>query len=266
MILVVLGLVSSLWWNMGTKLGRTQLHVGPVGRFSLARTSLESRVETPRLPGLKSQVWRIGAKCCVNSLVETVLPAAMGPCAPSELVPFSFGFVVTSEHAVISGLSAGSFAPVQGISRVDCAVTHGFDGVESVPRDPASRCFSLLVSRSHVNMPGFLFFLLCHQLRCKAHLASTVLSLMDSMEPCLVCPVEKSRLLHTSQGLNPMWTRSMHMLVILESNWCLAPCTLAERNATRRRSSAIPKRSRKLNGMRDANSLHNLRSAMKPLS
>ena len=48
----------------------------------------------------------------------------------------------------------------------------------------------------------------------------------------------------------------MHMLVILESNWCLAPCTLAERNATRSRSSAIPKRSRKLNGMRNANSLH----------
>ena len=58
----------------------------------------------------------------------------MGPCAPSEPVPFSSGFVVTSEHAIISGLSAGSFAPVQGISRVDCAVTHGVGGVESVPR------------------------------------------------------------------------------------------------------------------------------------
>ena len=69
-----------------------------------------------------------------RSLVETVLPAAMGPCAPSEPVPFSSGFVVTSEHAVISGLSAGSFDPLQGISRVDCAVTHGFGGVESVPR------------------------------------------------------------------------------------------------------------------------------------
>ena len=69
-----------------------------------------------------------------RSQVETVLPAAVGPCAQSEPVPFSSGFVVTSEHAVISGLSAGSFAPVQGISRVDCAVTHGFGGVESVPR------------------------------------------------------------------------------------------------------------------------------------
>ena len=67
-ILVVLGLVRSLWWNMGTKLGRSQLHVGPVGRFSRARTLLESRVEAPLLPGLKSQVWRLGAKRCVNSL------------------------------------------------------------------------------------------------------------------------------------------------------------------------------------------------------
>ena len=66
--------------------------------------------------------------------METVLPAAMGPCAPSEPGPLTSGFVITNEHAVISGLSAGSFAPVQGISRVDCAVTHRFGGVESVPR------------------------------------------------------------------------------------------------------------------------------------
>ena len=47
---------------------RSQLHVGLVGIFSRARTFLESRVETPLLPGLKSQVWRLGAKRCVNSL------------------------------------------------------------------------------------------------------------------------------------------------------------------------------------------------------
>ena len=82
------------------------------------------------------------------------------PRAPSEPVFFSSGPAVTSEHAVISGFSAESSAPVQ-------------------------------------------------------HLASTVLSLMDSMEPCLVGPVEKTRLLHISQGLNPMCARSMHMLVIL---------------------------------------------------
>ena len=54
--------------EMGTKLGRSQLHVGPVGRFFRARTSLESRVEAPLLPGLKSQVCRFGAKRCVKSL------------------------------------------------------------------------------------------------------------------------------------------------------------------------------------------------------
>ena len=67
-LLAVLGLVRSLWWKMGTMLGRSQLHVGPVGSFSRARTPLESRVESPLLPGLKSQVCRLGAKRCVNSL------------------------------------------------------------------------------------------------------------------------------------------------------------------------------------------------------
>ena len=67
-ILVVLGLVRSLWWNTGTKLGRGQLHAEPVGRLSRARTPLESRVEAPLLPGLNSQVCRLGAKRCVNTL------------------------------------------------------------------------------------------------------------------------------------------------------------------------------------------------------
>ena len=69
-----------------------------------------------------------------RSQVETALPAAVGPCAPSEPVPHSSGFVATSEHAVISGRSAGSFSPVQSIPRVDCLETHGFGGVESVTR------------------------------------------------------------------------------------------------------------------------------------
>ena len=62
--LVVLDLVRSLWWNMGTELGGAE----PVGRLSRARTSLESRVESPLLPDLKSQVYCLGAKRCVNSL------------------------------------------------------------------------------------------------------------------------------------------------------------------------------------------------------
>ena len=51
-----------------------------------------------------------------------------------ELHYGQISMTLTSEHAVISGLSAGSFVPVQSISRVDCAVPHGFGGVESVPR------------------------------------------------------------------------------------------------------------------------------------
>ena len=56
------------------------------------------------------------------------------PCAPSEPVPHSSGFVATSEHAVISGWSAGSFSPVQSIPRAVCVATHGFGGVESMTR------------------------------------------------------------------------------------------------------------------------------------
>ena len=58
----------------------------------------------------------------------------MGPCAPSEPVPHSSGIVAASEHAVISGWSAGSFSPVQNIPRIDCVETHGFGEVESVTR------------------------------------------------------------------------------------------------------------------------------------
>ena len=152
-------------------------------------TALLSRLdvaETPHLPCLVSQVWlswsdsprdqavpksveAVMEDCTEShqtwnemlgelsrSRVGTALTAAVGPSAPSEPVPHSSGFVATSVHAATSGLSAGSFAPVQSISRVDCAVTHGFGGVESVPRSsarPASRYFPLLVSRSQVNMP-----------------------------------------------------------------------------------------------------------------
>ena len=79
----------------------------------------------------------------------------MGPCAPSEPVPFSSGFVAT--------LSAGSFAPTQSISRVDCVETHGFGGVESVPRamyistpsKPAFFSSGLAVTSEHAAISGF---------------------------------------------------------------------------------------------------------------
>ena len=49
---VVLGLVRCLRWNMGTELGRSQLHVRSVGGFSRART-----VGTSLLSRLDGQVW-----------------------------------------------------------------------------------------------------------------------------------------------------------------------------------------------------------------
>ena len=244
-LLVVLGLVRCLRWKMGRKLGRSQLHVRPVGGFSRARTvgtSLLSRLdaaEIPHLPCLDGQVWfpgprdqvvpkSVGAvmEDCTEShqtwnemlgeqsrnQVGTTVPAAMGPCAPSEPVPHSSGFVVTSEHAVISGCVE---------TRVDRAVSHGFGtyggkgtiqtspahlawsqpfvgtqsaqvghpGVESVPRaayisTPSKPVFSssgIEVTSEHAVISGF-------------SAESTVLSLMDSMEPCLVGPVEKTRL------------------------------------------------------------------------
>ena len=89
-----------------------------------------------------------------RSQVETALPSAMGPCAPSEPVPPSSGFVAASEHVVFSGWSAGSFHPVQSIPRVDCVETHGFGGVESVTRAtyismPSKPVFFLFWSSGH---------------------------------------------------------------------------------------------------------------------
>ena len=127
-----------------------------------------------------------------RSHVGTALQAALDPCAPSEPVPHSSGFVATSEHAVISGWSAGSFSPVQSIPRVDCVETHGFGGVESVTR--AKLVFfssGLAVTSEHAVVAVIPGFLLSHQLRCKANLASTVLSLMDLMWACLVGLVQK---------------------------------------------------------------------------
>ena len=58
----------------------------------------------------------------------------------------------TSEHADISGLSAGSSALVQGIPRANCAVTHSFRGVEPVPRTIVHRLdFFVATSANHSN-------------------------------------------------------------------------------------------------------------------
>ena len=78
--------------------------------------------------------------------------------------------------------------------------------LELISAWPASRYFDPPVLRSQMNMlwkSWTLIFLLSHQQWCKANLASSVLSLMDLMWPCLVEPVEKTRRLHITQDLNP---------------------------------------------------------------
>ena len=69
---------------------------------------------------------------CSRNASLAMSQAVVGPCAPSEPVPFSSGLDVTSLHAVTSGLSADSLDPVQDTSCVDRAVSHGFVGVMSV--------------------------------------------------------------------------------------------------------------------------------------
>ena len=142
-LLVVLGLVRCLRWKMGTKLGRSQLHVRPVRGFSRARTvgtSLLSRLEaaentspaksrrssvvswseSPRDQAVPKSVEAVMEDCTEShqtwnemlgeqsrSHVGTALPTAMGPCAPSEPVPHSSGFVVTvSTPLSLVGLQA----------------------------------------------------------------------------------------------------------------------------------------------------------------
>ena len=140
---------------MGTKLGRSQLHVKSVGGFSRARTagtSLLSRLdaaETLHLPCLVGQVWFPGAthraiqRCPTvwrtswrtanlirfgtirgeqsRNQVGTTEPAAMGPCAPSEAVLHSSGFVVTSEHAVTSGcVKSRSLCGISWFRHISC--------------------------------------------------------------------------------------------------------------------------------------------------
>ena len=64
------------------------------------------------------QIWNDTPGEQYRNRMGTTVPAAMGPCAPSEPVLHSSGFVVTSEHAVTSGCFE---------NRVDCAASHGFD-------------------------------------------------------------------------------------------------------------------------------------------
>ena len=179
-----------------------------------------------------------------------------------EPVLHSSGFADASEHAAISGCVE---------TRVECTVSHGLgkSGGNGTIRTFPVHLGTQFAQVGYLGVESVLVisgFLLSHQRLYKANLASIVLCLTVLMWPCLVDPVEKARLLRISQGLNLVRARSTHMLAIPKMNWCLELRTSAGRNVTSRRFSANPRRSKKLNEMRSASSLHNLRSAMKPLS
>ena len=127
--------------------------------------------------------------------VGTTVPAAMGPCAPSEPVLHSSGFAV-----------------VQGKSCVHRAVTHGSDAAMSGGS--------------------------CGKGTSPAHLARSQ-------------PGMGSQYAHVGCPRVELVSRATH---------------ISRKSVTSRRSSANPRRSKKLNEMRSASLLHNLRSATKPLN
>ena len=204
---VVLGLVRCLRWNMGMKLGRSQLHVRPVGRFSRARTvatSLLSRLdaaETPHLPCLDGQVWFPGATHRAIKRCQKVWRQSWR--TARNLIRLGTKCWVNSLGVMWEQHCRPLWAPVR----------------------PASRCRILLVSLLQVSMPLSLVGLLAYFSLCKAYralfvskLALIVRYLMDSAN--LVEKDQYKRLLHTSHGLNPLLARSLHKLVIPELNRC----------------------------------------------
>ena len=206
------------------------------------------------------QIWNDTLGEQSRNQVGTTVPAAKGPCAPSEPVLHSSGFVVTSEHAFPSGCFE---------NRVDCAASHGFD------TSPAHLAWSLPLVGTQSAQVGHLgvepmsaisgFYAESSAVvqgkscadRAVSHGFDVALSGGSCGKDTSPAHLAKSQ---PGVGTQP------HMLAILELNWCLEPRTSAGRNVTSRRSSANPRRSNKLNEMRNASSLHNRRSAMKPLS
>ena len=134
-LLVVLGLVRCLRWKMGTKLGRSQLHVRPVGRFSRARTLL---CQTPHLPCLDGQVWFPGATHRAIKRYQKVWRQSWR--TARNLIRFGTIRRVNSLGSKWERQCQPLWAPVR----------------------PASRCCTLLVSLLQVSTPLSLVGLLAH--------------------------------------------------------------------------------------------------------
>ena len=177
--LVVSDRVRSLWWNMDTKLGGSQLRVRSVGGFSRARTvgtSLLSRLdaaETPHLPCLDGQMcfpgathraikrcqkgwrqsWRtarnlirLGTKCWVNSfgvMWEQHCRPLWAPVLPASRCRILLvSLLQVSTPLSLVGLRSLHKLVIPELNRCHVPSVH-----------PASRYFPLQVSRSQVNMP-----------------------------------------------------------------------------------------------------------------
>ena len=115
--------VRHLWWNMGTKLGRSQQRAGFAGRLSRSTTSLcriscpkvekgkrETAVKMPLLPCHEVSTGFLGVTCRVNSRPTRRIPTT-GLCAPNEVrfhdrLSVSSGLGAANEQTMATGSSA----------------------------------------------------------------------------------------------------------------------------------------------------------------
>ena len=169
----------------GTKLGRSQPHVRPMGGFSRARTvgtHLLSRldaVETLHLPRLVGQVWFPGATHRAIKRCPKVWRQSWR----------------TARNLI-------RFGTIRWVNSLGIKWERQYQPLWA-PARPASRCCILQVSRMQVNTPLSLVV---------SKLASKARFLMDSAN--LVEMAQYDRSLYTS-------ARSLHKLVISELNRCL---------------------------------------------
>ena len=170
-LLVVLGLVRCLRWDMATKLGRSQLHVRPVGGIFLRpnvtlsntspamsrRSSVVSWSDSPR-----DQV-RPASQCCI--LLVSLLQVS----TPSSLVGLETRVDCAVSHGFGKSVGKGTLQtpPAQLAWSQPFVGTHsaqvGHPGVESVsrasyfsaPSKPVSFSSGLEVSSEHAGISAF---------------------------------------------------------------------------------------------------------------
>ena len=163
------------------------------GEKELCRKSVETHTECWRRAKRVSSVVSYGVKW---KQFCGALSSDSGLCAGT-----------TSEHADISGLYARSSALVQGIPRADWAVTHGFGGVEPVPRahlhhyassKPVFVSSGLEVTSEHAVISVFPAE---SSVLVQGHILRRPCCLTDSMETCLAVACGKdTSLVHLARS------------------------------------------------------------------